>query len=241
MLIDFSMTSPAKMSRDDSSPRSLDTNGSRFASPSTAPTMYSPIDTRGLDPISESMFEERFARLGLVEHVDLPSDDPFIENGKQTGYLSAAAVPYHPVRAPITELNATSTPDRMTRRTEVSYDVSFLDRNLSEQVPYGSLTTAASFNLQPSSASFHPRPAINSVENTLPSPNRVRKHSVAAFSSDPDDTTSSDGTAPLSRYLCLGNVDAGDIDERNPRSRLRLFREVSSILSFHCRKALPHP
>jgi len=238
-LTNSSMTSPAKTSGDDSSPRSLDTNGSRFASPSTAPTNYSPAETRGFAPVLESMYE-RLSVMGIGGNAAASSDDPFTENRSQAAYLSATAAPYQPVvRAPITELNATSTPERMPMHSRRQYSFPALGRTLNEHASFGSPSAAGSFNTPPGTASFNLPPgaasfnlqssagsfisqaAINELSNPQPSPRA--KQSLAGFTSDPE---AADGSAPLSRYICLSNVDAYDVDERNPRSRLAQFRQV---------------
>jgi hypothetical protein len=242
------MTSPAKMSRDESSPRSLDTNGSRFASPSTAPTAYSPAETRNFSSMNlQSMLVERFAGLATGSKTAEQPDDPFTENRSQPAYLSATAAPYQPtVRAPITELNKNSTPERLSTQTRHQYSLPALGRSLAAAL--GSPSGAAPFNIPPNSTSFNLQSGgasfnlnsgtaslnayvpINGADNASPKPS-LMKQSLAPFTSDPEN----DGMVTNSRYLSLSNVDAYDIDERNPRSRLAEFRQVRppSARSFH--------
>jgi hypothetical protein len=228
-LTNRSMTSPPKMARDDSSPRSLNTDGSRFESPSTAPTNYSPAETRGFGPVLESMFD-RFSGMTMSSKVAVAqTDDPFTDDRSQPAYLSATAAPYQPtIRAPITELNANSTPERMSKQNHLQFSLPALGRAM--DAPFGSPSAAASFNLpssippfdmQTGTGSFKSQAAHNGVDNALTRP--LQKQSASSFTSDPDGV---EGSGTVSRYLCLSHVDPFDMDERNPRSRLAQFRQV---------------
>jgi hypothetical protein len=224
------MTSPPKTARDNSSPRSVDTDGSHFESPSTAPTNYSPTETRSFGLVLENMFD-RLSGMAMSTKVAVAqSDDPFTDNRSQTAYLSATAAPYEPTaRATIADLNATSTPERTVMQNHLQFSLPALDRAMdaSFQSPSATPTfnlpsSILSFNTQTDAASSVSHPTLNGVDNMLARP--LLKQSAVAFTSDPDGVEGSDA---VSRYLCLSNVDLFDMDERNPRSRLAQFRQVT--------------
>ncbi|KAF2434752.1 hypothetical protein EJ08DRAFT_656977 [Tothia fuscella] len=137
------MVSPAKKMRGEgSSPGSQGTDGSRYASPSTAPTMYSPAETRG-DPHSANKLNHSdnlvrgmgFLNLSNSRQMqfDPPLEDPFTDGIAQSlpatapeyqAGLRAQALEYMPAtsfrtpignRSGISDLNVGSTPDGGTK------------------------------------------------------------------------------------------------------------------------------
>lgn len=206
------MNSPTKMSRDNSSPRSNDTD---IVSPnSTAPTNYSPAEMRSYHPALLNQLQrdhlspltERFAQTSLSDrpvHVAMakrPAPLSTIEDPFTSVRLSATAEPYKPFmrapvpRSPIRELNEGSTPERVSIRERQATLVSPAYDNRHHQV------------------------------DALGSPRRQKVQSAKGFTSDPDNGNGAQQT----RYLAVEGIDPMDIDERIPGSKVTQFRAVRS-------------
>jgi hypothetical protein len=207
------MSTPQKVVRDDS-PRSLATGGSgHYASPSTAATNYSPVETRN---VTDHLYQTLVGKMGDIglsnksSSQSMGGEDPFVTDARRIN-LSATAADYQPgIRAPISELTHASIPEYPTTSNMRSAEKSF---------PIG--------YAQYSSASFP-----GSVASV--SPTRVRNPGTARpelslhrkFTTD----VRPDGVNSWTRYIALTGIDPEEADDRNPKGPLSRFRESGCMI-----------
>jgi hypothetical protein len=233
------MASPAKMARDDSSPRTQGSNGSHYASPSTLPSAYSPAETRNQGPQYATQgltLEELLNRINLGAQSKAPaaqsftgSPDPFTGGRAQFTLQHSATAPnllrpdaksWEPARHSMHNLLEGSTPEHFSGGR----------RNFTEEV--------VNQNARDQTARPSPEQATKAPLSPV-SPRRSKvMSSECTFTSDANIAESGTST----RYLALRNIDPKDADERTPGSRLIPFKQVSlfSFITLHISVALTH-